>query len=74
TSNGTAVAGIDYTAVTGTLSWANGDFSARTFSVPLRADGISPEAKEGLTLRLSNPTNGATLSPNATALLEIGAN
>ena len=35
TSNGTAAAGSDYTSTSGTLSWANGDTSNKTFSVPI---------------------------------------
>ena len=35
TTDGLAVAGVDYTPVTGTLSWAANDVSPRTITVPL---------------------------------------
>lgn len=34
TANGTAIAGTDYTAASGTLTWADGDSSVRTITVP----------------------------------------
>jgi hypothetical protein len=35
TISDTAVAGVDFTAVTGTLTWADGDIAPKTFNVPL---------------------------------------
>ena len=35
TANGSAVAGKDYTAAAGTLSWINGDGSSKTFVIPI---------------------------------------
>jgi hypothetical protein len=35
TANGTAVAGSDYTSERGAVSWANGDMSPKTFSIPI---------------------------------------
>lgn len=60
TSDGTATAGQDYTAASGTLSWAAGDGSAKTFTVPLANDGVA-EGTETVHLTLSNPTGGAAL-------------
>jgi YD repeat-containing protein len=40
TSNGTAVAGSDYTAASGTLNWASGDTAAKTTSVAITNDAI----------------------------------
>ncbi len=37
TSNGTAIAGTDYTATSGTVSWLQGDLTPKTVSVPLLA-------------------------------------
>ena len=34
TSNGTAIAGTDYSATSGSLSWASGDSSVKTITVP----------------------------------------
>lgn len=53
TSNGTAVAGSDYTAVSGTLTFANGETS-KSFSIPILSDN-SFEEDETINLTLSNP-------------------
>jgi surface-anchored protein len=58
TSDGTAHAGVDYTATAGTLSWAAGDFSPKTFTIPILNDGFV-ENNETINLTLSNPTGGA---------------
>src|SRR6185503_11373725 len=54
TSNGTATAGSDYTAASGTLNFANGETS-KTFSVPV-TDDVLDEPDETVNLTLSNPT------------------
>ena len=54
TSNGTATNPADYTGVTNTLSWADGDSSAKSFTVPLATDGIV-EGPETVNLILYNP-------------------
>ena len=59
TSDGTATAGSDYTATSGTLSFAAGE-SEKTVSVPVFDDGHD-EGSETLTLTLSNPS-GAYLA------------
>ena len=53
TADDTAVAGSDYTAVSGTLVFAAGE-TAKTVSVPLLDDAVD-EGKETLRLKLSNP-------------------
>ncbi len=53
TKDGTAAAGADYTAASGTLTFAPGE-TAKTVSVALLDDSID-EGKERFTLRLSNP-------------------
>jgi len=57
---GSATAGLDFTPVTGTLSWAAGDETARTFEVPILDDSAS-EGAETILLTLSGPTGGATV-------------
>jgi hypothetical protein len=57
TSDLTATAGSDYTAVNGTLAFAPGQVS-QNFTVPINDDGAS-EGDETVRLTLSNP-NGAT--------------
>jgi hypothetical protein len=68
-SNGTAVAGTDYTATAGTLSFAAGDTS-KTFAVPILDDNLL-EGRETVNLTLSNPTGGALLGLPSTAVLTI---
>ena len=70
TSNGTATAGSDYTSTSGTLSWASGDASNKTFSVPI-LDDSAYEGSETVNLTLSSPTGGATLGSPSTAVLNI---
>src|SRR5213076_1638934 len=69
TSNGTAAAGSDYTAKSGTLSFAAGQTS-KTFTIPIINDTLH-ESDETVNLTLSNPTGGATLGTPDTAVLTI---
>jgi chitinase len=59
TANGTATAGSDYTAKTGTLTFAPGETS-KTVSVAVAGD-TTVESNETLTLNLSGLSGGATL-------------
>jgi plastocyanin len=64
-ANGTATAGGDYNAVSGTLSWAGGDGASKSFQVPILDDGDT-EDDETFTVALSAPTGGAALgSPSS---------
>ena len=66
TSNGTATAGSDYTAVTpGTLTFSIGDPPSQTVTVPVTDDRID-EADETFTLTLSNARNAALSGGKAT--------
>ena len=68
-SDATATNGLDYTGVNGTLNWANGVTTDRTFDVPILDDAL-PEGDETVILTLSNPGGGAVLQqPNPTALI-----
>jgi len=69
TSNGTAVAGTNYTAQSGTLSWAAGDASAKTIVVQLSSTAFSGTLTFDVTL--SAPADGATLGTPATATVSI---
>ena len=68
TSDGTATAGADYTAINGTLTIAAGATTA-TFNVGVLADSLD-EADETVTLTLSGVSSTATIS-DATATLTI---
>jgi parallel beta-helix repeat protein len=69
TSNGTAMAGQDYTTATGTLAFGVG-ITSRTFSVTI-LDDAALESDETVHLTLSNPTGGATLGEDSAAVLTI---
>ena len=70
TANGSAVTPGDYTAKSGTLTWANGDTAPKTFTVPIVND-TAREPNETVRLILSAPTGGATLGSPAQATLTI---
>jgi hypothetical protein len=67
TSNGTATAGSDYTAASGTLTWTAGDTADKTFNVPVLEDAID-EADETVNLTLSTPVNCTISGTNPTTL------
>ena len=61
TSNGTAIAGQDYTPTSGTLTFADGE-TKKTFSVPLTDDALV-EGVESLDVTLSNARFSVSLHP-----------
>ncbi|HET7008896.1 MAG TPA: Calx-beta domain-containing protein, partial [Candidatus Binatia bacterium] len=69
TSDGTATAGADYSSRTGTIIFAAGQAN-RTFTIPIINDTLD-ENSETVNLTLSNPTGGAQLGTQNTALLTI---
>lgn len=60
TANGTAVAGSDYTAKSGSLTFTASQ-SSKTVNVTTLEDSLV-ENDETMTLNLTSPTNGATIS------------
>lgn len=69
TSNGTAIAGVDYLATSGSVTWADGDTAPKTISIPL----INPApiaADKTLTVTLSGPQY-ASLGGTTTATLTL---
>jgi hypothetical protein len=67
-SNGTAVSPADYAAVSGTLSWSDGDSGAKTFNVVL---GTTPFAgSKTFSVTLSN-ASGANVGLPGTAVVTI---
>ncbi len=70
TADGTATAGTDYTAASGTLTFNDGDTGPKTFTIPITND-LWIEGNETINLALSNPTGGAALGNRSTAALII---
>ncbi|NQD36981.1 choice-of-anchor B family protein [Permianibacter sp. IMCC34836] len=61
TEDGSALAGSDYDAASGTLNWAGGDASSKTITVTLRDDS-SVENDESFAIKLSAATGAAATS------------
>jgi hypothetical protein len=71
TSDDTAT-GSDYTAAIGTLNWADGDATEKTFTVAV-TDDTEDETNETVNLTLSSPSS-ASLGTRNTALFTINDN
>jgi len=69
TQDGTALAGHDYLANSGTLTWADGDASDKTFTVTLLGDATL-EANEAFSVVLSGVV-GAELGAFTTSLVTV---
>ena len=69
TRNGTASAGTDYTATSGTLSWADGDSSPKSFAVSVSP--ISFSGSKSFSVALADPTSGAALGNPGNATVTI---
>jgi len=70
TSNGTAQAGADYTAVDQIVTFAGGDVGPRTVQIPILDDALV-EGNETVNLALTSPTGGASIGAPGTAVLTI---
>ena len=70
TSDGSALAGEDYTAVSGTLTWADGDGADKTILVPIYDDDI-PQGDRSFFVTLSEPAGGALLGAPDSAVVTI---
>ena len=70
TSDGTAIAGTDYTAASGTLAWDDGDGASKSFSAAI-SDATAFAGSKSLTVTLSAPTGGAMLGTPASATVTI---
>ena len=71
TSNGTATAGSDYTAVTQTVTFNDGDSVAKTVNIPITNDLLN-EPNETVNITLSGLTGSGELGSPSTAVLTIG--
>ena len=67
TADGTAIAGTDYTATSGTLAWATGDTTDKSFSIPLLSGATAGRA---FNVELSAPA-GATIGAVSSATVSI---
>lgn len=71
TSNGSAAAGTDYTATSGTVSWASGEKGAKSVSVPLLA--TAKVVNEYFNFNISGVYIGAALFPSVYVFLGGGS-
>jgi phage baseplate assembly protein gpV len=69
TSNGTAAAGVSYTATSGTLTFANG-VSSQSFTIPILSTAAG-KGNQTVNLMINSPTGGATLGSQTTAVLTL---
>ncbi len=73
TTDGSAVAGTNYTAKSGTLSWADGDTSAKSFSVTVSTTPAF-SGNKSFAIGLSAATGGAALgTPNIASVSIAGS-
>lgn len=70
TVDGSAVAGSDYTATSGTLSWAPGESDARSITVPILSDRFAEQTKE-FSVVLAGPSGPITVADPGTATVTI---
>ncbi len=67
TSNGSATAGADYVTTTGTLTWADGDITPKTFDIPITNDADFTDAlSESINVTIVNSWTIATASETGT--------
>ena len=71
TSDGSAVAGTDYTALATTVFFAGGDSSPRLVTVNAISDSVSNEPDRTVNLSLSQPGGCVALGAQTTAVLTI---
>ncbi len=69
TVDGTALAGRDYQAVTGTVTWADGDTADKIVHV-ISINSVPFSGSRSFNLVLTNPTGGATIG-HVSALLTV---
>jgi hypothetical protein len=70
TTNGTAIAGTDFTATSGTLKWASGDTASKSFTVAI-SNATPYTGNRSFTVNLSTPSAGATISSPGSATVTI---
>jgi len=61
----------DFSAVAGSVSWADGDAGEKIIEIPIVADGAVNEFTETFFVRLYNPRNGLMLAAPSLAVVDI---
>jgi uncharacterized protein YhjY with autotransporter beta-barrel domain len=72
-SGDTATPGVDFTATSGTLNWADGDGTPKTFTVTI-LDDAALEATESFTVSITAVGGGAQLGNTSSATVSITDN
>ena len=70
TTDGTALAGVDYTSTSGTIVWVADDSTDQIISIPIDNDGFN-EGDETFTVSLSNPSDGGSLGAITTTTVNV---
>jgi hypothetical protein len=70
TTNGTAIAGTDYTTATGTLNWADGDSAAKSFKVAV-SNAKPFTGDKTFSVAISGATGGATVGDPQSSTVTI---
>jgi hypothetical protein len=70
TTDGTAVAGVDYTALSGTLSWADGEGGTKDMVITILSGGSGTKT---FTVTIDTPTGGVTIGSVSVASVNIVA-
>ncbi|MGP8178504.1 MAG: Calx-beta domain-containing protein, partial [Steroidobacteraceae bacterium] len=77
TVNGTATAGADFSSTSGTVSWAEGETSAKTISVPVKATAAGKSFSLALTFVAGvagfGTPSSATIAMNASSTGSTGS-
>ncbi len=68
---GSAQENSDYTPVSGTLTWAANDTADKSISIDIASDPSGTEFTENFFVRLSQPSNSATLGSNSYLTINI---
>jgi hypothetical protein len=69
TTDGTATDGSDYVGATGTLTWADGDSSDKTFTVTITDNSLS-EGNKTFTVTLTDPVSGQSLDSATVTIVD----
>ena len=71
TANGTAIAGVNYTATTGTLTWADGEMGSKTFTVPVLQDNVYTPTNLNFNVNLTAGNTDTTFTTATTQNVSI---